>query len=77
MRVDLVTKQEKLAIAEKKAAELRKRLEIATARLDAQKKEKKGQAEVRGQGKTCEQEESKFQTQTASADRYGSDARKP
>ena len=40
MRVDLVTKQQKLAIAEKKAAELKKRLERATARLDAQKKEK-------------------------------------
>ena len=60
MRVDLVTKQEKLAIAEKKAAELRKRLKIATARLDAQKKEKEDKQKAEAKGKPVNKKKSNY-----------------
>ena len=44
MRVDLLNKQKRLAIAEQKANELKKRLKVATARLEAQAKAKKANA---------------------------------
>ena len=47
MRADLLNKQERLAIAEQKANELKKRLKVATARLEAQAKAKKANAKTK------------------------------